>query len=384
MSFHSLNRPVLAVVNKLVMNNGLSIPQLGFGTYRLGGDAAESAVRFALECGYRHIDCAKAYGNQLDVGRALRAAMSHRAHGCSGGDKRAASAIAREDLFITSKLWPTDQHPDHVEKACRQTLAELQVDYLDLYLVHWPVCWRHCPRSQFAGDEDKYPTNADGTAAVEASVTLADTWGAMCQLVDLGLVRSIGLSNCNAAQIEQVVHGDNADGIHVPVLNQIECHPACYDTRLIAHHNKHGMLTSAYCPMGTPTRYTPADFVSLLDDIVLQKIAERCGFSVSRLLLNWSVTKNHVVLVRSGNKEHIQSNAKAAQFTLSDHVHTYLNSFSRTTRSFRVMNPTDFTNVRGKPFFDDTNNHSNKHSHTHPAQPASVTFPYEIVQQRNA
>lgn len=326
--------PLLAVSNMLELRNGFAIPQLGFGTYRMNPTDVDAAVTYALECGYRHIDCAKAYSNQKDVGQTLSKCFKK-------------GTARREEVFVTSKLWPTDQHPDHVESACRATLAELKLDYLDLFLIHWPVCWRHS--KNFSTDEDKYPKDANGFAAVDDSVTLLDTWRAMSALVDKGLVRSIGLSNCKKSHIQEVL----SDGtLHLPVINQIEVHPGLTNSELSAFQRGQGILTAAYCPLGMPTRLTPPAYRPLTETEILQKLSEYTGYSPERILLNWSIDENNVVIVKSTKKEHIKSNAKAARFQLEDSVRFALNGYEKAVLKFRVMNPPDFTKD-GRPFFSD-------------------------------
>ncbi|KAG5504508.1 hypothetical protein JKF63_04960 [Porcisia hertigi] len=337
LAYRPLGGPVAAITHRIAMRDSHTIPQLGFGTYRMSPSEATDAVAFALSCGYRHVDCAKAYGNEAAVGAALAQALRTR-------------RIRREDLFITSKLWPTDQHPDHVEASCRATLAALQLDYLDLYLIHWPVCMRHTP--QWATDEDRYPCNADGTPAIDTSVTLLDTWVEMNRLVDCGLVRSIGLANCTAAHLNSLAKAAAAAQLaHLPVLNQVEQHPGLIDGDLAGCLGSHDMLMAAYCPLGMPTRHTPPGFQSLLDDSLVQSLSEYSGFSPARVLLNWAVDRNNVVIVKSTNPAHIKSNAKAARFALDDRTRLMLDNYRFLVRSFRVMNPVNFSADGSTPFF---------------------------------
>ncbi|EAN88685.1 putative aldo/keto reductase [Trypanosoma cruzi] len=333
LSFKPLGGPVLGVSHRLPLRNGNSIPQCGFGTYRMTPTVAGAAVEYAIHCGFRHIDCAKAYDNQNAIGEALQRVIS-------------TGNLKREELFLTSKLWPTDQHPIHVEKACRETLAELRVDYLDLYLIHWPVVWNHSPH--FKTDDEKYPKDANGLPAVDDSVKLIDTWRAMCELVDRNLVRSVGLSNCSEKHINEVM----SDGsLYAPVVNQIELHPALVQRDLLNFHGANQIVTAAYSPLGMPSRFTHPDYKGLLSDASLQSISEYSGFSVARLLLNWNLDMHNVVIVRSTNKEHIRSNAKASLYALSDPVRMILDRFQERVGTIRTINPTDFTRGGGS-FFD--------------------------------
>ncbi|CCD18160.1 putative Aldo keto reductase family [Trypanosoma vivax] len=328
MSFRPISGPVLGVTHKLPMRNGHHIPQCGFGTYRMAPSDAEAAVEYAVKCGFRHIDCAKAYCNQKAVGDALYRLTT-------------SGVLRREDLFVTSKLWPTDQHPDHVEMACRQSLCELRLSYLDLYLIHWPVVWRHSP--EFNTDEDKYPKDSNGLPAVVSDVKLIDTWRALCMLVDKGLVRSVGLSNCSEKHINEVM----SDGsLYAPVINQIELHPALVQRDLLNVHRANKILTGAYSPLGMPSRFTPPGYNGLLSHEVLQPLAEHSGFDVARLLLNWSLDMHNVVIVRSTNMDHIKSNAKASLYALSDPVRMILDRFQEREGTVRTINPIDFIRDR--------------------------------------
>lgn len=322
--------PQRAVNLKIPLLSGFEIPALGFGTYRLEAAVAAAATEFAIECGFRHIDCAKAYCNQRQVGEGIAAAMK-------------SGRVRREHLFITGKLWPTDAHPDHVAAACRATLAELRVGYLDLFLVHWPVAWRHSPN--FDSDEDKYPKTADGLAAVDESVTLADTWRAMEALVDAQLVRSLGLSNCDLSHIRAL------DGCRIgPVTNQIEGHPALQQHELRGRMIQRGILPTSYCPLAAPTRFTAPDYKGICNTEYLKRLAESAGFTPQRMLLNWAVDNNNAVLIKSASRKHIQENAKTSTGMLSDAQRRMIQAFEPMNGTTRVINPTEFRRD-GKPFF---------------------------------
>jgi diketogulonate reductase-like aldo/keto reductase len=239
-----------------------------------------------------------------------------------------------------------------VEKACRETLDKLRVDYLDLFLVHWPVAWKHTGR--FDTDEDRHPRQANGNAIVDASVTLEDTWRAMAKLVDLGLVRSIGLSNCSVQHIERLSEC-TSERNHAPVINQIEFHPGCYQSELRNANGELGLLTAAYCPLGMPTRFTPPQFRGVAkDEDILKPLIVNSGFSAARLLLNWNLDNGNVVIVKSTVKEHIRDNAKACRYALSDSVRWLLNHYEdQLQKPMRVINPVDFLGgPEPTPFFE--------------------------------
>lgn len=342
MGIKAMGGPVRGVTQMLPLQNGLSIPSLGFGTYRMAPTDVEGAVSVAVEHGFRHVDCAKIYMNQSEVGFALEKIFKSHSFG-----------VRREDMFITSKLWPTDQRPDVVEKACRDTLAELRLDYLDLYLIHWPVAWKHT--GDYSSEEGRRPRNpTTGLAAVDHSVTLADTWKAMMRLVDLGLVRSLGVSNCDVSHLKQLTTVVE-DMKHAPVTNQVEFHPGCHQSDLWSDNCEFGLVTSAYCPLGMPTRFTPPDFQGVAKDEVLQPLGVSTGYSVPRVLLNWNLDCGNVVIVKSSNRNNIIENSKACRFALGDSVRWMLSHYEdQMERSYRVINPTDFLD-EPRPFFPPRN-----------------------------
>ena len=184
---------------------------MGFGTARLFGNKGKTAIKTALQCGVRQLDCAKVYGNEALVENAIREFLQE------------SPSVSREDIFVTSKIWNDDKHPANVEQACRRSLDLLGMDYLDLYLIHWPAQFKK------------------GTfGAKDTSFTLNDTWKAMEALVDSGLVRSIGVSNFGIKQMEQI----RSTCTYPPVVNQIEVHPQLQQERLVSYCKDQGILVT--------------------------------------------------------------------------------------------------------------------------------------------
>ncbi|MFF5262726.1 aldo/keto reductase [Actinomadura viridis] len=238
------------------------MPQLGFGVWQVADAEAETAVRTALETGYRSIDTARLYKNEAGTGRALRA-----------------SGIPREELFVTTKLWNSDQGYDSALRAFDASMERLGLEYLDLYLIHWPV---------------------------PARGRYLDTWRALEKLLADGRVRAVGVSNFTVESLTRVI--DEAEV--VPAVNQIELHPYLQQDALRAFHRVHGIVTEAWSPLGQGK--------GLLDDPVLASIAEAHGRTPAQVVLRWHLQIGNVVIPKSVTPSRIAENFDSFGFELSD------------------------------------------------------------------
>ncbi|MFC7964134.1 aldo/keto reductase [Streptomyces cinereoruber] len=243
----------------VVLNDGTEIPQLGFGVFQVPDDETTTAVTHALEAGYRSMDTAAVYGNEAGVGRAL-----------------AASGIARDELYVTTKLWNADQGYDATLRAFDDSLAKLGLDHVDLYLIHWPAPAR-----------DLY----------------VDTWRAIGTLVADGRVRTAGVSNFKAAHLERLL--DSSD--LVPAVNQIELHPGLQQRELRELHAVHGIATEAWSPLAQG---------AVLADPVVAGIAARHGKSPAQVVLRWHLQLGNVVIPKSVTPARIRENLDVFDFDL--------------------------------------------------------------------
>ena len=241
------------------------MPALGFGTLIPDPTVTISATRDALNAGFRHFDCAERYRNEREVGEALEAGF-------------AAEGIAREDSFITTKLWNTNHRPERVEPAFNASLQRLRLQYLDLYLIHTPYA--------FQPGDDQDPRDRSGNVLYDNGVTLFDTWGAMESLVDSGRCRAIGLSDVGLKDLLPIYQSARIK----PAVVQVESHPYLPETELLEFCKEKGIVFLAFAPLGHGMK------PGLLEDAVISSIATRVGKTPAQVLLAWAVQRGTALL----------------------------------------------------------------------------------------
>lgn len=261
--------------------------------FQANGDDLLHAIRTAILCGYRLIDTAHEYENEEIVGKAIRSMIDE-------------GYVQREDLFVIDKLWNTAHRPDLVMQACEDSLRRLNLDYLDLYLMHWPLAFKEDCCTLYPRDENQ--------EIIESDVDFVDTWATMTQLVDKGLVRSIGISNFNEAQIDRLLRNTS----HIPAAIQFECHPYLSQKQLAHYCMQRRIQVIGFSPLGNPNR--PNGLTgepNLFANKTILDIASATGKSSAQILIRYQIQRGHCVLVKSMTSKRIASNCQVFDFTLS-------------------------------------------------------------------
>jgi alcohol dehydrogenase (NADP+) len=271
---------------------GDHMPAVGLGTWKSPPGEVYHAVKAALQLGYRHIDCAPIYGNEKEVGAALAESI-------------AAGVVRREDVWLTSKLWNNAHLPQDVVPALKQTLADLQTSYLDLFLIHWPVAFK---------PDVVFPESGESFLSLEQA-PLEATWQALEGAQAQGLARHIGVSNFSIKKLTALLKG--AD--QAPEMNQVELHPYLAQTELVEWCQARNIHVTAYSPLGSPDRHSTMkrpDEPVLLEDPVVLALAERLQSTPAQVLLAWVLARGLAVVPKSVNPTRMAINLAAPRVTL--------------------------------------------------------------------
>lgn len=272
-------------IKQVTLNNGIKMPILGYGVFEISNEQTERCVLDAIEVGYRSIDTAMIYGNEAGVGEGIK--------GCG---------VKRQDLFITSKLWNGDQGYDTTLSAFDDSLARLDLDYLDLYLIHWPV-----------------PANAK----------YVDTWKALEKLYADERIRAIGVSNFTIAHLNELKEKCDI----TPTVNQIELHPWLVQTELVDHMKQNGIYTEAWSPLGRG---------ELLDDKALQSIADKYEKSIAQVILRWIIQRDIITIPKTLSKDRMIANLSIFDFELSEQD---MNAITNMNKNYRTGPDPDTFNL---------------------------------------
>ncbi|ORW27527.1 oxidoreductase [Mycobacterium paraense] len=282
----------MSKVPTIELNDGASIPQLGFGVFQIKPDETAAAVKRALDIGYRHIDTAEMYGNEKEVGQGIRDA-----------------GLDRADVFVTSKLNNGFHKPDDARRAFDKTLEALNSDYVDLFLIHWPL------PTLYGGD-------------------FVSTWKVLEEFAKDGRARSIGVSNFQIAHLERLA----AETETVPSVNQIEVHPYFGNEQVRGYGREHGIVTEAWSPIAQG---------KVLGDPEINRIADARGKSAAQVVLRWHIQRGDVVFPKSVTPERIQANFELFDFELDDSDMAAISALDKGEAGRRGPNPDKFDYVPG-------------------------------------
>ncbi|HEV3342658.1 MAG TPA: aldo/keto reductase [Pirellulales bacterium] len=302
----------------LPLASGNAMPVVGLGLWKIAPEATADIVRQAIAAGYRHLDCACDYGNEPQAGAGIRAAIAE-------------GLCRRQDLWVTSKLWNTYHAAEHVQPAVERSLHDLGLDYLDLYLMHFPIAQRFVPF------ETRYPPGwffdpkAARPAMEFAKVQLAETWQAIEELVAAGLTRSIGVCNCNCALLRDLVSYARI----CPAVLQVELHPYLTQEKLLRFCREAAIAVTGFSPLGAVS-YLPLKMASaeesVLDERVVLDAARRHAKTPAQIVMRWAVQRGTAIVPKTSRPERLAENLALFDFELSPHEMLAIGQLNRNRR----------------------------------------------------
>lgn len=316
----------------VTLNNGLKMPLVGLGCWKIPNDVCAQQVYDAIKIGYRLFDGAEDYGNEKEVGQGIRKAIDE-------------GVVKREDVFVVSKLWNSFHHPDHVKMALKRTLSDMGLDYLDLFYIHFPIAFKYVPF------EEKYPPgfytgkeDEKNGHITEAHVPIIDTYRALEQCVEEGLIKSIGISNFSGSLVQDLLRQCKIK----PVALQVEHHPYLTQEHLVEYCKDNGIQVVAYSSFG-PQSYIELNHPlakntpNLFHHDTIKQIANNHNVATSQVLLRWATQRGIAIIPKSSKKERLQDNLMIDEkLTLT---HKELEAISKLNKNLRLNDPWDWLMV---------------------------------------
>jgi diketogulonate reductase-like aldo/keto reductase len=302
----------------LHLASGSQMPVIGLGLWKVEGAAAPALLEEAVRAGYRHFDCASDYGNEAEVGAGLQKIVS-------------SGAARRDDLWVTSKLWNTNHAAKHVRSACERSLRDLRLDYLDLYLIHFPIAL------EYVSPEKRYPAGwfLDPAAAEPrmkpVRVPISETWQAMEELVAAGLVKNIGVSNFGTSLLRDMLAHANIP----PAVLQVEMHPYLTQEKLVRFCHQEKIAVTAFSPLGAPS-YVPLGMAtesdSVMNEPVVRDAAARYKKTPAQIVLHWAVQRGTAAIPKTTKFERLRENLSIFEFELSADEMSAIGALDRNRR----------------------------------------------------
>lgn len=302
----------------LTFKNGDEVDAIGLGTWKSEKGKVEEAVYTALKTGYTHIDCALVYGNEAEVGRGIKKALNE-------------GVLTREDLFVTSKLWNNAHKKEDVMPALQQSLHDLNLDYLDLYLIHWPVAFRPGLEDFPQGDEDYLSLD---------EVPVIETWNAMIDAKNQGFVKHLGVSNFSQKKLEDLMSQTD----HAPEMNQVELHPLLQQDKLLDYCKNNLIHLTAYSPLGSGDRISEMkadNEPNMLENDTIKTISDKHKCTPAQVLIAFHLHRNTATIPKSTNAGRIKENFESADIQFDEED---LNMLKSLDENFRYVNGKFFEN----------------------------------------
>ena len=307
------------------LNTGHVFPKVGLGTWKIAKAAAADTVAEALRCGYRHFDCASDYGNEAEVGAGLQRALG-------------ANVCRREDVWVTSKLWNTYHHRQHVRPALEHTLRDLRLDYVDLYLIHFPIAMKFVPFEHRYPAEWFFEPKAPTPRMEPDPVPIRETWEAMEELVDRGLARQIGVSNFGTSLLRDLLSYARIR----PSVLQVELHPYLTQDKLLRYCREEAIAVTGFSPLGAPS-YLSLGMARADESVIateaVQQMARQHGRTPAQIVLRWGVQRGTAIVPKTVKPDRLKENIALFDFALSDAEMTALSAMNRNRR---FNDPGDF------------------------------------------
>lgn len=311
-----------------------TMPAVGLGTWKIPNEAAGSVVHEAVRLGYRHLDCACDYGNEPEVGAGLAGALND-------------GICRREEMWVTSKLWNTYHDPRHVRAACERSLRDLRLNFLDLYLVHFPIAMEFVPFDRRYPPGWFHDPEADRPAMKPVRIPISETWGAMEALVETGLVKRIGICNFGISLLRDLLSYARIR----PAVHQVELHPYLTQQQLLRFCREETIGVTGFSPLGSLSYVSigmAREDESVLEEPVVREAAVRHDRTPAQIVLRWGVQRGTVIVPKTSRPERLRENLAIFDFQLSNAEMEALNALNRNRR---FNDPSDFCERAFNTFF---------------------------------
>lgn len=321
-------------IDSFTLRSGTRIPAIGLGLWKIENENTADVVRRAIEVGYRHLDAACDYGNEKEAGEGIAAAIG-------------AGLCSREDLWVTSKLWNTFHRAEHVRPACEKTLLDLGLDHLDLYHVHFPISLDYVPIDKRYPPGWFFDPDQPEAGMKESPVPILETWQAMTELVSAGLVREIGVCNFGTSLLRDLMASSDVP----PSVLQIELHPYLCQEKLLRFCRESQIHVTGFSPLGALSYFSigmAKEGESVLEQEVVQQIAERHGRSAAQVVLRWGIQRGTSIVPKTSSTERLKENLSITDFVLADED---MAAISALDQHRRFNDPGDFGEAAFNTFF---------------------------------